>query len=145
MMNAAPAGRGRRTQAGLFDGCSYRAFGVRTGGAQWGDLHLDAVHSVRKNSLQPPRMANQPICVLHPDGGALRDFKGNGVLDDELVFKRIPRIGDFAGDLIQSRIPLRTRLAESGFSFAASTFGTIWRAGSGKPVAMTLMHIVTGG
>jgi hypothetical protein len=49
---------------------------------------------------------------LHPElAAALRDFKGNAVLDDELVFKRIPRIERFRRDVSDLRQSRRLEIA----------------------------------
>ena len=110
---------------------------------KWGDLRLDAVTPFVKIRASTTKNGKSADMRLHPElAAALRDFKGNGVLDDELVFKRIPRIERFRRDLIKAGIPLQDPLGRKAvFHSLRHTFGTnLARGGVASRVAMTLMR-----
>lgn len=73
---------------------------------------------------------------------ALREIKSCGVLDDDSVFKSIPRIERFRGDLIKAGIPLTDASGRKAvFHSLRHTFGTdLARGGVASRVAMALMR-----
>jgi len=73
---------------------------------------------------------------------ALREMKSCGVMDDELVFKQIPRIERFRRDLIKAEIaPQDAHGRKAVFHSLRHTFGTNLACGGvASRVAMTLMR-----
>ena len=110
---------------------------------KWSDLHLNAVTPFVKIRASTTKNGKSADMRLHPElAAALWDFKGSGVLDDESVFKRIPRIERFRRDLIKAGIPLQDMLGRKAvFHSLRHTFGTnLARGGVASRVAMTLMR-----
>jgi len=110
---------------------------------KWSDLHLDAVTPFVKIRASTTKNGKSADMRLHPElASALRDFKGHEVLDDELVFKRIPRIERFRRDLIKAGIPFQDTFGRKAvFHSLRHTFGTnLARGGVASRVAMTLMR-----
>jgi len=110
---------------------------------KWSDLHLDAVTPFVQIRASTTKNGKSADMRLHPElAAALRDFKGSGVLDDESVFKRVPRIERFRRDLIKAGIPLQDMLGRKAvFHSLRHTFGTnLARGGVASRVAMTLMR-----
>jgi integrase len=110
---------------------------------KWSDLHLDALQpfvSVRASTTKNGKAADMK---LHPElVGALREVKACGVMDDEAVFKRIPRIERFRRDLIKAGIaPTDAQGRKAVFHSLRHTFGTnLARNGVASRVAMALMR-----
>jgi integrase len=110
---------------------------------KWSDLHLGAITPFVKVRASTTKNGKSADMRLHPElASALRDFKGSGVLDDELVFKRIPRIERFRRDLIKAGIPFQDAFGRRAvFHSLRHTFGTnLARGGVASRVAMTLMR-----
>ena len=115
----------------------------RLAALKWSDLHLDAVTPFVKVRASTTKNGKSADMRLHPElASALRDFKGSWVLDDELVFKRIPRIERFRRDLIKAGIPFQDTFGRKAvFHSLRHTFGTnLARGGVASRVAMTLMR-----
>ena len=110
---------------------------------KWGDLHLDAVTPFVKVRSSTTKNGKAADMKLHPDLVAtLRGLRACGVMDDEPVFKKIPRIERFRRDLIKAGIPPRDAMGRKAvFHSLRHTFGTnLARAGVASRVAMALMR-----
>jgi integrase len=110
---------------------------------KWSDLHLDAKTpfvSVRATTTKNGKSAE---IRLHPElVAALREMKNCGVMDDQLVFSKIPRIERFRRDLIKAGIALRDEHGRKVvFHSLRHTFGTnLQRGGVASRVTMSLMR-----
>jgi integrase len=93
---------------------------------RWGDLVLDAVTPFVNVRASTTKNGKAAAMRLHPElAMALREFKGCGVMDDEPVFKRTPRIERFRRDLIKTGIAFRDSQGQrADFHSLRKTFGT---------------------
>jgi integrase len=110
---------------------------------KWGDLHLEAVTPFVKVRASTTKNGKSAEMRLHPDlAAALRELKSCGVLDDQVVFKSIPRIERFRRDLIKAGIVPQDKFGRKAvFHSLRHTFGTnLARGGVASRVAMALMR-----
>ena len=120
--------------------------GLRSGelaALKWGDLHLDAVTPFVRVRATTTKNGKSAEMRLHPElVEALRSLKACSVLDDEPVFKSIPRIERFRRDLIKADIaPVDAFGRKAVFHSLRHTFGTnLARGGVASRVAMALMR-----
>jgi integrase len=113
------------------------------GALKWADLHLDAVTPYVKVRASTTKNGKAAELRLHPDlADALRAMKVSGALQDEPIFKRMPRIERFRRDLIKAEIPPIDNLGRKAvFHSLRHTFGTnLARGGVASRTAMALMR-----
>ena len=113
------------------------------GALKWDDLHLDTVTPFVRVRASTTKNGKSAEMRLHPElAEVLRALKNCGVMDDEPVFKRIPRIERFRRDLIKAGIaPVDALGRKAVFHSLRHTFGTnLARGGVASRVAMALMR-----
>jgi len=113
------------------------------GALKWGDLHLHAVTPFVKVRASTTKNGKSADLRLHPElAAALRELKGCGVMDDESIFRSIPRIERFRRDLIKAGIAPQDSLGRKAvFHSLRHTFGTnLARGGVASRVAMALLR-----
>jgi len=110
---------------------------------KWGDMHLNPATPFVKVRASTTKNGKSADIRLHPELAVeLLKLKGSGVLDDEPVFKSIPRIERFRRDLIKAGITPKDALGRKAvFHSLRHTFGTnLANGGVASRVAMSLMR-----
>jgi len=106
--------------------------GLRSGelaALKWSDLHLDAVTPFVRVRASTTKNGKAAEMRLHPElANNLCKLTSDGALEDEPVFKKIPRIERFRRDLIKAGIAARLCFTHCGIHLERTWREVVWRA-----------------